>query len=40
VLANVLGHTPGGRLHKALVEGKLAAGSGASSESMRDPGLL
>ena len=40
VLANVLGHTPGGRLHKALVEGKLAAGSGANSESMRDPGLL
>ncbi|MDR7068506.1 zinc protease [Pseudoxanthomonas japonensis] len=40
VLANVLGYTPGGRLHKALVEGKLAAGSGANSESMRDPGLL
>lgn len=40
VLANLLGHTPGGRLHKALVETKLAAGSGASSESMRDPGLL
>ncbi|WP_334178463.1 pitrilysin family protein [Pseudoxanthomonas sp.] len=40
VLANVLGHTPGGRLHKALVEGKLAAGSGANAESMRDPGLL
>jgi zinc protease len=40
VLANVLGHTPGGRLHKALVETKLAAGSGANGESMRDPGLL
>ena len=40
VLANVLGHTPGGRLHKALVEGKLAAGSGANSEAMRDPGLM
>lgn len=40
VLANVLGHTPGGRLHKALVEGKLAAGSGANSDAMRDPGLM
>ncbi|MEL1263289.1 pitrilysin family protein [Pseudoxanthomonas putridarboris] len=40
VLANVLGHTPSGRLHKTLVEAKLAAATGASSESMRDPGLL
>ena len=40
VLANVLGHTPGGRLHKALVEAKLAAAAGANGESMRDPGLL
>lgn len=40
VLGNVLGHTPSGRLHKALVETKLAAGTGAGSASMRDPGLL
>jgi len=40
VLANVLGHTPGGRLHKSLVEAKLAAYAGANGESMRDPGLL
>ena len=40
VLANVLGHTPGGRLHKALVETKIAAAAGAGGESMRDPGLL
>ena len=40
VLANVLGNTPGGRLHKALVETKIAAGAGAGGESMHDPGLL
>ncbi|MET0716948.1 MAG: pitrilysin family protein, partial [Pseudoxanthomonas sp.] len=40
VLGDLLGHTPGGRLHKALVESKLAAGAGAFAESMRDPGLL
>lgn len=40
VLANILGHSPGGRLHKALVETKIAAGTGASGQSMRDPGLL
>ncbi|WP_422938180.1 M16 family metallopeptidase [Stenotrophomonas acidaminiphila] len=40
VLGNVLGHTPSGRLHKALVETKLAAGTGAGSMSMRDPGLF
>jgi zinc protease len=40
VLANVLGDTPGGRLHKALVEPKLAAFATASSEGMRDPGLF
>ncbi len=40
VLANVLGHTPGGRLHKALVETKIAAAAGAGDESMHDPGLL
>ena len=40
VLGNLLGHTPGGRLHKSLVETKLAAGSGAFAESMRDAGLF
>ena len=40
VLSDLLGHTPGGRLHKALVEAKLAAGAGAFVESMRDPGLF
>ncbi len=40
VLGNILGHTPGGRLHKALVQSRLAAGTGAGSESLRDPGLL
>lgn len=40
VLASVLGNTPGGRLHKALVETKIAAAAGAGGESMRDPGLL
>jgi zinc protease len=40
VLGDLLGHTPGGRLHKALVETKLAAGAGAFAESMRDPGLF
>lgn len=40
VLADVLGNTPSGRLHKALVETKAAAGVGAGDESMREPGLL
>ena len=40
VLGNVLGHTPSGRLHKALVETKLAAGAGAGGASMREPGLF
>lgn len=40
VLDSVLGHVPSGRLHKALVEGKLAAGTGSGSDSLRDPGLL
>ena len=31
VLANVLGHTPGGRLHRALVEPRIAAAAGASA---------
>ncbi|MFD0739844.1 M16 family metallopeptidase [Lysobacter koreensis] len=40
VLDSVLGHVPSGRLHKALVEGKLAAGIGIGSDGLRDPGLL
>lgn len=40
VLGSVLGYSPGGRLHKALVQTHLAAGTGAGSESLRDPGLL
>jgi zinc protease len=40
VLANVLGDTPGGRMHKALVETKVAAFAGASGENLRDPGLF
>lgn len=40
VLADVLGHSPGGRLHKALVETRLAAGAGAGDEAMHDPGLM
>jgi zinc protease len=39
VLFNVLGDTPTGRLHKALVETKLAAGTGAGAGLMRDAGL-
>ena len=40
VLGNILGHAPSGRLHKALVETKLAAAAGGGSEAQRDPGLL
>ncbi|GGD51597.1 M16 family metallopeptidase [Pseudoxanthomonas indica] len=40
VLGNVLGYSPGGRLHKALVQTHLAAGTGAGSEALRDPGLF
>ena len=39
VLSSIMGHTPSGRLHKALVETKLAAGAGTGSDSFRDPGL-
>ena len=38
VLANVLSHSPGGRLHKALVETKLAAATAAGAGAQRDPG--
>lgn len=40
VLDDILGHVPGGRLHKALVETGLAASIGAGSEQRRDPGLM
>ena len=40
VLGNLLGHAPGGRLHKALVESKLAAFTGAGAGAMRDPGTF
>ena len=40
VLGNLLGHAPGGRLHKALVESKLAAFAGAGAGAMRDPGTF
>lgn len=40
VLASVLSHNPGGRLHKALVETGLAAGVGASSDASKSPGLM
>lgn len=38
VLANILSDSPGGRLHKALVNTKIAAYAGAGSSFMRDPG--
>ncbi len=40
VLGNILGHAPGGRLHKALVESKLAAFAGAGAGATRDPGTF
>ena len=40
VLGNILGHAPGGRLHKALVEPKLAAFAGAGAGASRDPGTF
>ncbi|GGZ69597.1 peptidase M16 [Lysobacter xinjiangensis] len=39
VLFDVLGDTPTGRLHKALVETRLAAGTGAGASLLRDAGL-
>ena len=38
VLANILSHSPGGRLHKSLVEPKLAAAAFAGAGAQRDPG--
>ena len=40
VLGNILGHTPGGRLHTALVASKLAAVAGAGAGAMHDPGTM
>lgn len=40
VLANILTHTPSGRLHKSLVESGLGAGISASSDATRSPGLM
>ncbi|WP_374012825.1 M16 family metallopeptidase [Pseudoxanthomonas koreensis] len=40
VLAEVLGHTPGGRLHRTLVEPHVAAGAGALAEGLADAGLF
>ena len=40
VLAHVLGHSPTGRLYKALVEAKLAASVRATAYQFRDPGLM
>lgn len=40
VLAGVLGDRPNGRLYKALVETKLAAGASAFTFDLREPGLL
>ncbi|UHQ23632.1 insulinase family protein [Lysobacter sp. 5GHs7-4] len=40
VLADILGHVPSGRLHKQLVETKLAAGASSGTDSLRDPGLM
>lgn len=40
VLANILSHSPGGRLHKSLVESKLAATALAGAGAQRDPGVF
>lgn len=39
VLFNVLSDTPSGRLHKSLVETKLAAATAAATDNLRDAGL-
>lgn len=39
VLFNVLSDTPSGRLHKSLVETRLAAATGAGTDNLRDAGL-
>jgi zinc protease len=40
LLAQILGDTPAGRLHKALVETKKASGTFAENLSLPEPGLL
>ncbi len=40
VLADVLGDTPSGRLHKALVQPRLAAAAGAGADHLREAGLF
>src|SRR5262249_41390016 len=40
VLAGVLGDTPSGRLHKALVENKKAVSAGMFSWQLHDPGVM
>jgi zinc protease len=40
VLATILGDTPSGRLHQALVENKKAVGVGAGQEELHDPGFF
>ena len=40
VLSEVLGSTPSGRLHKALVETKKAVGADADAYSMAEPGYI
>jgi zinc protease len=40
IAVNILGHTPSGRLHKRLVEGKKAKSIGGSTLSLKDSGYL
>jgi zinc protease len=40
VLATILGDTPSGRLHKALVENNKAVGTGSDDFELHDPGFL
>jgi zinc protease len=40
VLATILGDTPSGRLHKALVESNKAVHSGMDEQELHDPGFL
>jgi zinc protease len=40
LLVDILGDTPTGRLHKALVEGKLATFVGAANYALAEPGFL
>ena len=40
ILSVILGHTPSGRLHKALVESKKAANSGGGLWQLNEPGVM